>query len=200
MHAALSMILLAAAVPACSKKSGTDEAPPGSGTAAAAGSAAGSAAPAVEVIRSEDEVCDVLTPEEIKAELGIDTVARMLPRAGEYGAPTCAWYVDPPGDADAAPPPRGVSITMFLQDTEADGKEYYDKKLESVCGMLPKDAKRIDVSGVGDHAAVCGRLWVRSGSTYFSMSQAGGGAGTTPEERLEQLKRLALKVIPRVPR
>jgi hypothetical protein len=137
-------------------------------------------------LATEEQVCDALTPAEVEAETQLKTTARMLPKAGEYGAPSCAWLVSDAPDA------RGVAVTMFFQDNEADSKEYFAKKLAWVC-----DGKQVDVAELGDEAAFCGLLWVRQGTSFFSVSPTGGGM--TPDEWQSLGPRLARHVLPRLP-
>jgi hypothetical protein len=164
---------------ACSSKdagSSGDKAAPAPRTAAAP----------VARIATAEQVCDVLTPAEVEAELHENTTARMLPKAGEYGAPECGWLVSD------APGAHGVSVTMFLQDKEADARTYFAHKLDSVC----RDGKR-EVPDLGDEAALCGRLWVRKGTSYFSISLA--RTTSTPDERIQIGRRLAEHILPHLP-
>ncbi|HEU4730062.1 MAG TPA: hypothetical protein VFT22_19325 [Kofleriaceae bacterium] len=147
---------------------------------------AGSAKEQVRKLASAEQACDALTPAEVEAELHEKTTAHMLPKAGEYGAPECGWFVSDAPDA------HGVSVAMFFQDNEADAKRYFAKKLDTVCSSGKREAPNL-----GDEAAFCGRLWVRKGTSFFSVSVA--RVTGTPDERIQVARHLAERVLPHLP-
>jgi hypothetical protein len=151
------------------------------------------AAPAVTKLVTAEQVCEALTPAEVEAELHIKTTAKMLPKAGEYSAPSCGWHVSTEKDA------AGVDVTMFFQDNLADAKEYFGKKLEDVCldYQTNKDA-RLVVPDLGDEAAFCGQLWVRQGTSFFSLTTPGAPTTDIEAWKLHQIN-LVKNVLPRLP-
>lgn len=152
-----------------------------------------SAAPAVAKLVTEDQACEALTSAEVEAELHIKTTAKMLPKAGEYGAPSCGWHVSEEKGA------AGVDVTLFFQDNLSDAKEYFGKKLDSVCvDYSTKKDVRIVVPDLGDEAAFCGRLWVRQGTSFFSVETPGASTADIEAWKLAQIH-LAKDVLPKLP-
>jgi hypothetical protein len=153
--------------------------------------ALGAPVTAVAKITSEEQVCDALTPAEVEAELHEKVTARMLPRAGQYGAPECGWLTSDGPDA------HGVKIVMFFNDSEGKSversKQYFADKLASLC---KPEAKR-EIPDLGDEAALCGGLWVRKGTTFFSIVLRRPTG--TPDERMATARHLVEHVLPRLP-
>jgi len=111
------------------------------------------------IVRSDDQVCELLTPEEIKATLNWKTSPRRLPKTGEYSAPECGWFVSDEPNA------MGVSVLLFRWAEPGQGKQAFADKLSSVCR-----GARQDVQGVGDEAVACGGFWVRKKDIYFCIT------------------------------
>jgi hypothetical protein len=151
------------------------------------------AVPAVQKLPDAEHACDALTPAEVEEVLKLKTTAKMLPQAGEYGAPECGWLVSDAKDA------AGVTVTLFFQDTEAESKEYFAKKLDSVCmNYETKKDARLVVLDLGDEAAFCGGLWVRQGTSYFSVTTPGASTADIEAYKAAQIA-LARRVLPRLP-
>jgi len=112
------------------------------------------------IVRSDDQVCELLTPEEIRATLNWKTSPRRLPKAGEYGAPECGWFVSD------APNAMGVSVLLFIHAEPGHGKESFADKINSLC----RGSQRQEVQGVGDEAALCRGFWVRKKDAYFCIT------------------------------
>jgi hypothetical protein len=129
-------------------------------------------------VRSDDEVCNALANGEVRVALNQVVTSKVLPRAGEYGAPNCGWFT-----ADA-PDKAKVEVTVFTHSD--DGKASFKSKLESVC-----KEDRVDVQRLGDEAAVCGLLWVRKGNYYYSVGPRSVG--------LEVAVHLARRVLAHLP-
>ena len=138
----------------CSRR----ESAPTSASSAAPPGATAKSAPVI--VRSEDQVCELLTPEEIKATLNWKTSPRRLPKAGEYGAPECGWFVSD------APNAMGVSVLLFIHAEPGHGKESFAEKMSSMC----RGMQRQELQGVGDEAVLCRGFWVRKKDVYFCIT------------------------------
>ena len=137
----------------CSRR----ESAPTSASSAPPPGAAAKGAPVI--VRSDDQVCELLTPEEIRATLNWKTSPRRLSKAGEYGAPECGWFVSDEPNA------MGVAVLLFRWAEPGQGKQAFADKLNSVCR-----GARQDVQGVGDEAVACGGFWVRKKDIYFRIT------------------------------
>lgn len=183
-------------------------------------------APALNKLSTADQVCDALTPDEIEAELHVKTVARKLPKSGEYSAPSCGWFVaDAPDTADAKDA-KIVGVTMFIHDNAADSKQYFGDKLEGMCRLPPSASAGSGSAGsgsagsgsagsgsdsltgpargraiigpnLGEDAAICGSLWVLKSRTFFALTARNPTA--TREQRIQIMRHLAERVLARVP-
>lgn len=131
-----------------------------------------------------EDVCALLTTDEVTTELKKSVSAKMLPRAGEYGAPTCGWF----SAADAPGTPK-LRVALFRGNER--GRQAFTKKLEDVCR-----ANRVKVDNLGDEAALCGELWVRKGSNFFYVSSRAGDADVPWPAAVERLARLVLTRLP----
>jgi hypothetical protein len=151
---ALSLAGIALGALHCSRR----ESRPSSASSASSGATTGKTVPIV--VRTEDQVCDLLTPEEIKATLGWKTSPRRLPKAGEYGAPECGWFVSD------APNAMGVSVLLFIHADPGHGKESFADKMSTMC----RGIQRQDLQGVGDEATLCRGFWVRKKDVYFCIT------------------------------
>jgi hypothetical protein len=188
-RAAMKFLLSACLLAACSS---SDSKPSPTKTVPATTNPITNAAPAVTKLVTEDQACEALTPAEVEAELHIKTTAKMLPKSGEYSAPTCGWHVS---DTDTT----GVEVTLFFQDNLADAKEYFTKKLTDVCvDYATKKDVRLLVPDLGDEAAFCRSLWVRQGTSYFSIETPGAPTTDIEAWKLAQIH-LAKDVLPRLP-
>jgi hypothetical protein len=141
-------------VSGCSRResapmSGSSTAPPGAAAKVAS-----------VIVRSEDQVCELLTPEEIRATLNWKTSPRRLPKAGEYGAPECGWFVSD------APNAMGISVLLFIHAEPGHGKESFADKMNSMC----RGTQRQELQGVGDEAVLCRGFWVRKKDVYFCIT------------------------------
>lgn len=141
----------------------------------------------VSVIHSEDEVCSLLTPAEVGAQLGETVTARVLPKAGEYSAPECGWLV---GDDES----KGVSLVLFFHPEDSDGPGYFEDKVTD--SAICPEAARKPISGLGDKAVWCGRLWVLKNNDFFSIGAHRGDASTNWPQVSEQLARQAVTRLP----
>jgi hypothetical protein len=167
-----STLALLVALSACSK--GSDKPAP---------SADKPAEPTPTVLTDGEQVCDLFTPAEIEAELKTPITAARLPKAGEYGAPSCAWT----GATDGGT--TGIEVTLFFHPDSPDAKSNFDHKL--LCD--PKDRK--DFPGITDEVVLCGGFWIRKGNVFFSLRPASN------EDRpwMEILPRLAKLAVARLP-
>jgi hypothetical protein len=141
-------------VSGCSRR----ESAPTSASSATPTGATAKGAPVI--VRSEDQVCELLTPEEIKATLNWKVSPRRLPKAGEYGAPECGWFVSDEPNA------MGVTVLLFIHAEPGHGKESFADKMNTMC----RGAQRQELQGVGDEAVLCRGLWVRKKDVYFCIT------------------------------
>jgi hypothetical protein len=214
------MLLVVLGLVACSKDTAKQSGDPG---APATPSAPPPSNPVSGKVLTGDQVCNALTPDEVEAELHVKTIARMLPKAGEYGAPRCGWFK---ADGPDAPDASRLSIAMFIHDNAADSKQYFAKKLDDMCNLNRRmgagsgsDAGSgsgsagsgsagsgsgsgsglggLEFPDLGDAARFCGGLWVLKGRTFFDLS-LGRNAGTR-DERFAAARHLAERVLPRLP-
>jgi hypothetical protein len=178
--ALLAVMLLAACSKSDDKPAADKPAPPADKPAV---TKAPDAAPAAKLLTDGEQVCDLFTPAEIEAELKTPITAARLPKAGEYGAPSCAWT----GTTDGGT--TGVEVTLFFHPDSPDGPKYFAEKL--MCD--PKDRK--DLPGIADEAVLCGGFWIRKGNSFLSLRPASN------EDRpwIEILPRLAKVAVARLP-
>jgi hypothetical protein len=146
------------------------------------------------VISSEDEICNLLTADEVAAEMKQPVTARTKPKTGTYSAPTCAWLT---GDA---PDSAGYTLTLFFHPDSPDGPENFKEKIKHVCDVPepmnkpPPPTKPIE--GLGDEAALCRKLLVRKGNVFFFMDRQKGDPAVPWQEGAQ---RLASKAVSRLP-
>jgi hypothetical protein len=155
----LSLVGIVLGASHCSRR----ETGPSSSSSATSSGAAEKGVPIA--VRSDDQVCELLTPEEIKTTLNWKTSPRRIPHAGEYQAPECGWFVS------EAPDAMGVSVMLFGYAEPGQGKQAFAEKLKSICR-----GARQDVQGVGDEAVACHGFWVRKKDVYFCITPRNVGA------------------------
>jgi len=178
-------LIVVLAVAGCSTKETERKPPPEAAKADTAnGEPAKAAAP--KPITDGEQVCDLLLPSEVEAELHQPITAHRLPQAGEYGAPRCAWEAA----ATDAGPPSGVDIVLFFHPDSTDALEMFEKKL--VC---PPGARK-DLTGLGDAAVLCGGFWIRKGNNFFSIAVRGTDQTLPWRDIVDRLARRALDRLP----
>src|SRR5262245_30848262 len=74
-------------------------------------------------IRSEDEICNLLTNEEVGAEMKQPVTGRRMPSSGQYSAPSCGWLTSD------APDSAGFVVTLFFHPDSADAPGSFTKKV-----------------------------------------------------------------------
>lgn len=138
-----------------------------------------------KAITSEEQVCDLLTVDEITAELKVPVAAHRPPKSGEYSAPSCAWQTsDDPNS-------MGVKILLFYHPDSVEGPTYYKEKVDGIC-----HGKQQVVADLGDEAAFCGGLWVRKKNSFFNVSPMHGDKSIDWKAVSERLARLAAARMP----
>jgi len=168
--APLVLLVVLAVLAGCSRSEPT---PPAPKTASGA------------AITSEEQVCDLLTNDEVTAEIHAPVTGRRLPQAGEYGAPSCGWQTS------EDPKAPGISVVLFFHPEAPDMTKSFHGKLDSVC-----KSERKDISGLGDEAALCRALWVLKGKTYFSVGPMSPDPAIDWSAADERLARHVLERLP----
>ncbi|MEO8185050.1 MAG: hypothetical protein ABI895_40105 [Deltaproteobacteria bacterium] len=148
-------------------------------------------------IQSEDEICKLLTDEEVAAEMKQPVTGRRMPSSGQYSAPSCGWLT---AEADDSP---GFTVTLFFHPDATDAPGSFKRKVKDVCSAStyfankpPEPPRPTEpIEGLGDEAALCRKLLVRKGNNFFFIDQKGDSA--VPWQ--EGARRLAAKVVSRLP-
>jgi hypothetical protein len=147
-----------------------------------------------EAIHSEDEICKLLTADEVAAELKQPVTARVMPSTGQYSAPSCGWLTA------EAPDSPGFLVTLFFHPDSEDAPKNFQEKIKTVCNApaLPKEvpAPAQPIAGLGDEATQCRKLLVRKGNNFFYVSRQKGDPAAPWQESAQ---RLARKVVSRLP-
>ena len=138
-----------------------------------------------KAITSEEQVCDLLTADEVTAELKVPVTARLLPKAGEYGAPSCGWQTSDD------PSSMGVKVLLFYHPDSVEGPKYYKEKLDGIC-----HGKQEVIADLGDEAAFCGGVWVRKKNSFFNVSPLHGDKSIDWKAVDERLARLVVTRMP----
>jgi len=152
---------------------------------------------AANAIQSEDEICNLLTDEEVTAEMKQPVTGRRMPSSGQYSAPSCGWLTA------EAPDSPGFAVTLFFHPDATDAPGSFKRKVKDVCSAPTLFANKPSepgqppqpIEGLGDEAAVCRKLLVRKGNNFFFIDQKGDPAATWQESA----RRLAAKVVSRLP-
>lgn len=149
-----------------------------------------------KVIHSEDEICNLLTDEEVSAEMKQPVTGRRMPSLGQYSAPSCGWLTS---DAPDSP---GFTVTLFFHPDATDAPGSFAKKVKDVCSgfVYPRNKPPVHVpeqpiAGLGDEAILCSKLLARKGNNFFFIDRKGGDEAPWQESA----RRLAAKVISRLP-
>ena len=147
-------------------------------------------------IHSEDEICNLLTDEEVSAEMKQPVTGRRMPSSGQYSAPSCGWLTS------EAPDSPGFAVTLFFHPDASDAPGSFVKKVKDVCRApinLPnKPPLRVPeepIEGLGDEATLCRKLLVRKGNNFFFIDRK----PDSEEPWQESARRLASKVVSRLP-
>ena len=147
-------------------------------------------------IRSEEEICKLLSDEEVSAEMKQPVKGRLMPSSGQYSAPSCGWLT---GDAPDSP---GFLVTLFFHPDSADAPDNFKKKIKDVCSAPvylrnkpPVHVPEQAIEGLGDEATLCRMLLVRKGNNFFYVARKGDEEGPWQEGA----RRLAAKVVSRLP-
>jgi hypothetical protein len=187
---------------ACKRKSEPSAEAPASAMAVAASAtpeAAASATPEarVAVIRSKDEICNLLTDEEVGFEMKQPVTRRRMPSSGQHSAPSCGWLTS---DAPDSP---GFLVTLFFYPDSPDGPSNFTRKVKDVCSAPtyvgnkpPVHELQQTIKGLGDEATLCRKLLVRKGNNFFFIGRQKGDP-TVPWQ--DSARRLAAKVVSRLP-
>jgi hypothetical protein len=156
----------------------------------------GGNAPAV-VIRSEDEICKLLTDEEVGVEMKQPVTGRRMPSSGQYSAPSCGWLTS---DAPDSP---GFLLTLFFHPDSPDGPSNFTRKVKDVCNVPtyegnkpPVQEQQRAIEGLGDEATLCRKLLVRKGNNFFFIGRQKGDPAVPWQD---VARRLAAKVVSRLP-
>jgi hypothetical protein len=149
-----------------------------------------------KAIQSEDEICKLLTDEEVSAEMKQPVTGRRMPSLGQYSAPACGWLTSD------APDSTGFVVTLFFHPDAPDGPGSFTTKVKDVCsGAILRPNKppvRVPlqpIEGLGDEATLCSKLLVRKGNNFFFIARKDDE--DVPWE--EGARRLAAKVVARLP-
>jgi hypothetical protein len=171
-----SALWLTIAIAACSKSSPSSPSVP---------AAAPVPVPGAKVITSETQVCDLLTDEEVSAELKVPVTARELPKSGEHSAPSCGWQTsDDPNS-------MGVRVLLFYHPDDPEGPQYYKEKVGDLCGTRGQK-----IEDVGDEAMGCAGIWVRKKNSFFNVSPLHGDKSIDWKTVIPRLARLVAARMP----
>jgi hypothetical protein len=147
-------------------------------------------------IRSEDEICNLLTDEEVGAEMKQPVKGRRMPSSGQYSAPSCGWLTTD------APDSAGFLVTLFFHPDSTDAPGSFAKKVKDVCSAPvylrnkpPLHVPQQAIEGLGDEATLCRLLLVRKGNNFFYVARKGDE--DSPWQ--DSARRLAAKVVSRLP-
>jgi len=149
-----------------------------------------------DAIHSEDEICKLLTDEEVSAEMKQPVTGRRMPSTGQYSAPSCGWLTSD------APDSMGFVVTLFFHPDSRDAPVSFKTKVKDVCSgpiIVPNKPLRHvpqqPIEGLGDEATLCGKLLVRKGNNFFFIGL--NHDADIPWQ--EGARRLAAKVVARLP-
>jgi hypothetical protein len=148
-------------------------------------------------IRSEDELCNLLTDEEVGFEMKQPVTRRRLPSSGQHSAPSCGWLTS---DAPDSP---GFLVTLFFHPDSPDGPSNFTRKVKDVCSAPtyvgnkpPVHEPQQTIEGLGDEATLCRKLLVRKGNNFFFIGRQKGDPAVPWQD---SARRLAAKVVSRLP-
>lgn len=147
-------------------------------------------------IQSEDEICSLLTAEEVSAEMKEPVTGRRMPSSGQYSAPSCGWLTS------EAPDSAGFRVTLFFHPDSSDGPSTFTKKVKDVCSAptyvanKPVQEPQQAIEGLGDEAVLCRKLLVRKGNSFFYIDRQKADPGVPWQDAA---RRLAAKVVSRLP-
>jgi hypothetical protein len=147
-------------------------------------------------IHSEDEICELLTDEEVGAEMKQPVTGRRMPSTGQYSAPSCGWLTSD------APDSTGFAVTLFFHPDAPDAPGSFKSKVKDVCSAAtfrrnkpPVHVPVQSIEGLGDEAILCRKLLVRKGNNFFFIDPKGDEE--VPWQ--DGARRLAAKVVARLP-
>lgn len=147
-------------------------------------------------IKSEDEICNLLTAEEVSAEMKQPVTGRRMPSSGQYSAPSCGWLTS------EAPDSAGFRVTLFFHPDSSDGPSNFTKKVKDICSAptyaanKPEQEPQQPIEGLADEAVLCRKLLVRKGNSFFYIDRQKGDPGVPWQDAA---RRLAAKVVSRLP-
>ena len=151
----------------------------------------------VAAIRSEDEICNLLTDEEVGVEMKQPVTHRRMLSSGRHSAPSCGWLTS---DAPDSP---GFLVTLFFHPDSPDGPSNFTRKVKDVCGAPtyvgnkpPVHELQQAIEGLGDEATLCRKLLVRKGNNFFFIGRQKGDPAVPWQDGA---RRLAAKVVSRLP-
>lgn len=189
-----SVLLVAILLPllACSRKADSKATGSAASATAATVTTASEAATATAstastaVISSKDEVCNLLTRDEVFAEVKRPIMARQPPKNSPYGVPECTFL------AGEGPDAEGYVLTLYFRPEIPDGPALFTAKVQDTCAHSPQQP----LKDLGDEAVLCSKLLVRKGNVFFLLSRQGGDPAVPWGDAAQ---RLARKVLTRLP-